>query len=507
MALPHAYEPRVQLSIADDTVQPGRLLRGEFSLTNWAQPWDDAFDLPQNSTFQSLLLNEQLRNLTTPALVPSQQQWYDETIRNGGRKTWTSPFVAYDGQQLLGAGQGIVLPSSSQPVGVCIAQVSASELDKAILFTRTSARTHYIVVRSTGRMLATSLPSLRTLVATTSNVAGWIQNATNTSSGAAFLNEVLPALYEASILSRVPAQTPPSSGQQAAVIVRLTAHIEGRLHLCRAGVLSTLGFSGVMVTCFDHSDFDDGSARLLDRIVLSTLLVLLIAFLVNIVAVRMVWSGMTEIITFMTALHRAFSGVEDEKGRNSLIRRAARRWDSRFGLVPVAPSGDKGTSEQRSADMLSKQLGDAPVGIASPQPDDLSFPGIDMDPFDAGTSFDVAPSMAPEGSELSGLGNTHQGDSGPSDLAASDPPLSERPFRCQLYEPALMRSVMGDLLRSLCKYQDQVELEIEARHHFIRYIFHEVRVPFNSVVLCKLQNLFAVELFLCIHQVDLKCRR
>jgi len=57
---------------------------------------------------------------------------------------------------------------------------------------------------------------------------------------------------------------------------------------------------------------------------------------------------------------------------------------------------------------------------------------------------------------------------------------------CELFEPALMRRTFGALLRSICSYQDEVERANEAKRHFIRYIFHEVRVPFNSVVLCKL---------------------
>ena len=47
-----------------------------------------------------------------------------------------------------------------------------------------------------------------------------------------------------------------------------------------------------------------------------------------------------------------------------------------------------------------------------------------------------------------------------------------------------MRRTFGGLVSSICNYQAEVDRVIEAKKNFIRYIFHEVRVPFNSVVLC-----------------------
>jgi len=55
----------------------------------------------------------------------------------------------------------------------------------------------------------------------------------------------------------------------------------------------------------------------------------------------------------------------------------------------------------------------------------------------------------------------------------------------QLAEPALMRRTFGAMLHSLCAFQQETMRANQAKQHFIRYIFHEVRVPFNSVVLCK----------------------
>jgi len=54
-----------------------------------------------------------------------------------------------------------------------------------------------------------------------------------------------------------------------------------------------------------------------------------------------------------------------------------------------------------------------------------------------------------------------------------------------LAEPALMRRTFGAMLHSLCTFQQEIMRANQAKQHFIRYIFHEVRVPFNSVVLCK----------------------
>jgi len=56
---------------------------------------------------------------------------------------------------------------------------------------------------------------------------------------------------------------------------------------------------------------------------------------------------------------------------------------------------------------------------------------------------------------------------------------------CELSEPALMRRTFGRMLHSLYDFKKETDRANQAKRHFIRYIFHEVRVPFNAVSLCK----------------------
>lgn len=51
-----------------------------------------------------------------------------------------------------------------------------------------------------------------------------------------------------------------------------------------------------------------------------------------------------------------------------------------------------------------------------------------------------------------------------------------------MHEVHLMERAFGSVLYSLASY-DELEVINQAKRQFIRYIFHEVRVPFNAIVL------------------------
>ena len=149
-SMPRDAELSIQLSIADDTVPMGQILLG--TLTNWTIPetsWNSLslHNIASNATFQSLLRSGQLHQLSTLTKA-SDPSWYAEALGNGDRQTWTSPFIARDGRYWLGAGQGIMLPGVSNPVGACSAQLSTNDLDNAITAVSPGAEAQYVLLRS-----------------------------------------------------------------------------------------------------------------------------------------------------------------------------------------------------------------------------------------------------------------------------------------------------------------------------------------------------------------------
>ncbi len=52
-----------------------------------------------------------------------------------------------------------------------------------------------------------------------------------------------------------------------------------------------------------------------------------------------------------------------------------------------------------------------------------------------------------------------------------------------VHEVGVMRSTLYQLLTNLLSSYKQLETANQAKRHFLRYIFHEIRVPFNAMVL------------------------
>jgi len=103
--------------------------------------------------------------------------------------------------------------------------------------------------------------------------------------------------------------------------------------------------------------------------------------------------------------------------------------------------------------------------------------------------------QSPRAAKQEGLPNhqaeaVHAAHGGPVMVQAGDTASRAASQRCssfgfELTEPTLMQRAFGNMLHRLFAFQQETERANQAKRHFIRYIFHEVRVPFNSVVLCK----------------------
>ena len=67
-----------------------------------------------------------------------------------------------------------------------------------------------------------------------------------------------------------------------------------------------------------------------------------------------------------------------------------------------------------------------------------------------------------------------------------------------MHEVRLMQRAFGSVLYSLASY-DELEAINQAKRQFIRYIFHEVRVPFNAIVLGIEQMQLEVKSLIALH--------
>jgi len=354
------------------------------------------------------------------------------------------------------------------------------------------------VLRSNGRVLATSVNSLKPLVASLDGVPQWLQNSTDALS-LPLIDHLLPLLYEWRLISRVANSEPEAPLLDVGTALPFDAMIDDRSYLCRLGLLSTPGFGGIIVTCFDHADFDNGAERLLEQAVVTTLVVLFSAGLCTVVLLRVVWRGVDDVTRFMSALEHASFGApatSTVSDGTNIMRKMAIEWDNYLDdAVPQSCcymrwccSGDKKKGADEAVQLQNPKM--HTNALNQPQARDTmekaASAGAGDIELDVAGYLDDGP-QTPRSLDQSNWLKPSLAASPPSGARAIDEILVNRSTRsdtCELFEPALMRRTFGGMLRSICSHQDEVERANEAKRHFIRYIFHEVRVPFNSVVLC-----------------------
>jgi len=557
--LPQTQAPRILFVIADATTSPGKSLNGIFTANPYVQnasQWNTfVVDVAPNATYQSLLAAGQLSELQSNPYVATLRPWYVDAVSHGSSPVWIQPFVARDGQYLLGAAQGIVLNPGSAPVGACLAQMPVSTLHEAVTAIPAAQRAPYMIIRSSGRLLATSVSSLASLVATVNGDAQYLQNS-SLAQQSPLLQAVLPIFYQWQLMSPIPGAIPEQALPSPDTVLSVAAHIEGRSYLCRIGLLNTPGFRAFITTCFDEADFDDGADRLLGRAILTTLLVLLTAVASTLLLLHFVWRGVDQVTRFMSALEHVSYGnpanAPDGQKPDSAgitIRQMAQHWDTflRTGVPPAELASDRcscwyrwwcrGTlSTPLAVPRRSSRSGLRTVELHTLKsaPSRVALMETDADEVKIDDQFQVGVVQMTAGDhpqassgcldrctvgcfraaacccrdrkvavlELGGADDQSRGNSdeldnvkaAQSSILTQFQPSRANPessstsfvgFACELFEPALMRRTFGGMLRSICSHQDEVERANEAKRHFIRYIFHEVRVPFNSVVLCK----------------------
>ena len=494
-----------------------------------------------NTTFRSMLQQGLLTEVVNiPYLLPTQRSWYTEAVRayssppDVSNFIWTPPFITRDKQLLLGVAVGVAIPGQLQAGGACLAQLPARKLAEAIASIPAGQQALTLLAGSNGRVLASNVAELQPLVVSLDNFTYYLQNSSSTISSA-FLQALLPLLYRYNFISAtanvVPADDLARSDPAA---ITVSADIDGRHYLCRMGTLTTPGFGGFVVTCFDKADFDDGAGVLLRDAFFSTGLVLLSALVSTLVLLHFVWRGVDALMGFMRALQQASgtvdstnpsktterAGGDDKQGAHGMssksLRVVAKQWEhyvntgysssrSRWATccflrrqqvhkldstLPRQTTSSQNDCKESRASSSQQLSHDGELGLtvvvesqqAHPLPATASASAqvssgwLDLQ---SAAANQTAASAAGSPDELLALSGGNSFAKSPRrDVGCSY-------LECQLFEPALMRHTFGSMLKSICSYQDEVERANEAKRHFIRYIFHEVRVPFNSVVLCK----------------------
>jgi len=581
---PERSGPYARCAVSDGTMPPGKgasaYLPVEINRTLMEANWGlDQTRVPEDATFDSLLAGGHLLNVSLVDFTMDTKSWYHEGMSHGSSLAWNSPYIARDGQLLVGVTKGFVMQQQgvNRTVGACMTQIGATHLRTVVSSVPHTRVAQYLIVRNTGRLLMTSIPGLFRKLNASESARVWLQNCTKAAE-VSIVSALMPELLRARLISLEPEREPINVNHDPLSVFDVDVTFEGDSLLCRVSPLATPGFGAFLVACFYEKDFDSGSAQLLTFSVVATVVVLVCSVLVTCVVINMVWRGISQVAHFMNALENSsFGAATTAPGAAVLpaaasdVMRIVKAWDAYIqsidrptvaswccprtislsdhdedisGHVKLESSGQKAGTAITTAEAGSTlKMHTAPSAImptARVSNSVRSDHDLTLEMIDESHSFrssriraysrdqsstrstrrtcccwvkrmrstysNAAADKSPHESFASGsptpgaaLVVAHDVN-GPEDSQRQRPcccgpsaALYRRtssfslssPHKLELWEPALMRRTFGGLLKSICGYQDEVERILLAKRHFIRYIFHEVRVPFNSVVLCE----------------------
>ena len=305
--LPDSTGTLARFGVVDSTMPVGT------SLTAWlpVEPESNADSAAANwqsiptrvaktDSFNSLLASGALQNLTRGNFTLDSRPWYSESISRGTNVSWVTPYVARDQQLWLAVSKGFLLPNSTATVGACLAQIPVRKLHAAVASVPETKVSHYMIVRSTGRLYASNVPQLVDIMNSAGGSRVWLQNSTRIAA-VPFIAEMLPYLWSWNLITDTAGSTPdgyPDSSQ----VFSARVHLDGVNLLCRASVLATPGVGAAMVGCFYESDFDNGASSLLKYAIIATVVVLVCAVALTCGVVHLVWRGIAQVVHFMRLL-------------------------------------------------------------------------------------------------------------------------------------------------------------------------------------------------------------
>ena len=494
-------------------------------------------DFPLNATFDSLLQSDKVIRTAVIPLPVATRSWYQETVAGGVHAVWTLPFKSVSTTSVIfGNGKGIILPGDTKPSAICVAQIPLSELRDELLqldFGRTS---HFLLLQDTGLVLVTSFAELHDMQMQEPDGRLWLQNHTAPADGVDWVGVVLPLLLEWGLVTPQVGIRPASN--PTFTLFHRSLRVDGTEYFLRSSYVQTPGLRAVLVTLSLASDFDSGAADLLTFTTLTLVLVLLASIALTLVVVKIVWRRVDEVVEFMRQLEHGpywtnAAGIKRNESSRVVtggptatahenpsmehIEELVQRWDR----VVQRSSSARGASSLDSGPALASPAAKPNSWIsfqfhASPKSRDTIQAGpvelmerkqqevvLDVDTLQPSNA--IAAKTTPEnelGLLISGASHaaasvaddaSHRREIAVRNMVPSDKgdPVDSRDIEpgrrttCELSEPALMRRTFGRMLHSLYDFKKETDRANQAKRHFIRYIFHEVRVPFNAVSLCK----------------------
>jgi len=498
-------------------------------------------DISSEATFDSLLNHSRVLRVQSSPDSRSPVSYLEEVAANGANTMWFTPQLSYNRQLTIGTGRGVVDYNRNVVVGACVMAVTVSQIRQELLTLSVSPGSKFLMATTSGRLLLASDDAMHSLTDSSRYGAQvWMQNITTVESvpQIAALTPLLMKWGLVSTQSGALLSSPPCR----TCIYSAELRIEGKQYHVRAGHLQADGFDGFIVTLAYSADFDSGSSELLTFSTIVGTAVLAGSIALTLAVVHVVWRKVDQVVQFMKELDEA-SLVPD----NLTLRS---RKQSESDVHRVAPQPGNGNLERLRRQSVSStgphvlctllrkwntvsQLGmgattDRPASLGDSAPEVSDEASSRSDTAQAKLQEVVAESRysLPHSSRKARLEppsswwrgwqcwccrsqhirhkKTAETQLSVVGWAASTAP-NRVPAECsgartveqspscvsfQLAEPALMRRTFGAMLHSLCAFQQETMRANQAKQHFIRYIFHEVRVPFNSVVLCKCQTLY-----------------
>ena len=483
-------------------------------------------DLPPDTTFDSMLKSDKfMREFSVPRAV-SDRLWWREIVASQSAFIWPHPFSAsMNTSFLFGNGKRFSVANLTHPVAVCSTQFSVGELRAAMSTLELGKRSHFMLLRNTGALLVASEPQLHAMHIAAPEGRLWLQNHTEAGSLPA-VQVVSSRLKRWGLMSQTADSTSISACTDPTVFSARVS-VAGSTFLMRAACVGSPGLDGVLVTLSPRSDFDDGSSELLTYSLLVGSLLLGVSVMSTVVVVNVVWRKVDQVVHFMRELDlaplypsvTAVSYRASEIPAKGRLHDLVRRWDAVFFKSNLT-SGESGTpSGFRTAHATSGSqqnlIGDTELSLQHPfrgepvyvaannvaphaaivaaSPSDLQVNSA------SSSSVMLNETIRPSAARPLLLSAVDAGrvkvdaviDIRVEDQCVQDDSLSAsnkqrcRPVLCELSEPALMRRTFGSMLHALSRFEQETAQATQTKRHFIRYIFHEVRVPFNSVTLCK----------------------